>query len=79
MELHVQLAGTQIDPDVIQGVLLDVDPVAVVDVDRSGELLRVSAEITAAGLVGLMHQSGYPVTAAQVLEVPPFCCGSCGG
>lgn len=78
MEFHIVSADMPANLDAIQAILSDVDPLAVVDLDRAG-VLRVSAETSAAGLVELLQRAGHPVRPSQVLEVPSFCCGSCGG
>lgn len=79
MEFHVQVSGLPVDLDAVQASLLALDPVAVAALDADGELLRVSAEVDASELADLMIRAGCPVTKARVLEVPPFCCGGCGG
>ncbi|MBS0382882.1 MAG: hypothetical protein JSR56_10645 [Proteobacteria bacterium] len=76
MEFRVQLAGMHVDQDALQTLLFDIDPAAMVDVDRDGSL-RVAAATSTAALAELLHRSGCPVKPAQVLEVPSFCCGGC--
>lgn len=77
MEFRVRLAGMRVNQDALQALLLDIDPVAMLDLDRSGTTLRVAAETSAATLTELLQRSGCPVHPAQVLEVPSFCCGGC--
>lgn len=79
MEFHIELAGVPPDLAAIEGVLLDVDPAAVIDVDAAGLILRVSAAVEAAELVELVCRAGYPVAPAQVVQLPSICCGSCSG
>lgn len=77
MEFRVQLAGTCVDQDTLRMLLLDIDPAAVLDLDRGGATLRVAAETSAKILTELLQRSGCPVPSAQILEVPSFCCGGC--
>jgi hypothetical protein len=79
MEFHIALAGASPAPGVVQDALFDVDPTAVVDLDMSGLVLRVSASATAADLVEVLRQVGWPVTPEQVVQLPSICCGGCGG
>jgi hypothetical protein len=51
----------------------------VVDLDMSGLVMRVSAAASATDLVEVLRQVGWPVTPAQVVQLPSICCGGCGG
>ena len=75
MEFHIALTSASPDPGVVQDALFDVDPTAVVDLDMSGLVLRVSASATAADLVEAL----WPVALEQVVQLPSICCGGCGG
>lgn len=77
MEFRVQLAGLHLDQGALQALLFDIDPAAMLDIDRDGATLRVAAEASTATLTELLQRSGCPVKPAQVLEVPAFCCGGC--
>lgn len=79
MEFHIALTDASPDPGVVQDALFDVDPTAVVDLDMSGLVLRVSASATTADLVEVLRQVGWPVTPEQVVQLPSICCGGCGG
>jgi len=79
MEFHIALTGVSPDPGVVQDALFDVDPTAVVDLDMSGLVLRVSASATATDLVEVLRQVGWPVAPEQVVQLPSICCGGCGG
>lgn len=79
MEFHIDLADPAASMGTIERVLLDVDPMAVVDIDSTGKVLRVSASVTAADLVELVRQSGYPLAPQQVVQLPSICCGGCSG
>lgn len=77
MEFRVQLAGLPLNQDALQALLLDIDPAAMLDLDRRRDTLRVSAATDTAELTSLLYRSGCTVQPAQVLEVPSFCCGGC--
>lgn len=79
MEFHIALADVSPAPAVVQDALFDVDPTAVVDLDMSGLVMRVSASATTADLVEVLQRIGWPVTAEQVVQLPSICCGGCGG
>lgn len=79
MEFHIALVDLSPDPGVVQDALFDLDPMAVVDLDMSGLVMRVSASVTTTDLVELLHGVGWPVTAAQVVQLPSICCGGCSG
>ncbi|TAL84940.1 MAG: hypothetical protein EPN69_08055 [Rhodanobacter sp.] len=78
MEFHIALADASPDPGVVQDALFDVDPTAVVDLDMSGLVMRVSATASAADVVDVLQRTGWPVTADQVVQLPSICCGGCG-
>jgi hypothetical protein len=48
MEFQIALTDTCPGPDVIQDVMFDIDPNAVVDLDMSGLVMRISSYVTAA-------------------------------
>lgn len=79
MEFHIALADASPDPGVVQGALFDVDPMAVVDLDMSGLVMRISSSATTSDLVDVLRRTGWPVTAEQVVQLPSICCGGCGG
>lgn len=79
MEFHIAVVEASPEPGVVQDALFDLDPTAVVDLDMSGLVMRVSASATAADVVEVLRQTGWPVTADQVVQLPSICCGGCGG
>jgi hypothetical protein len=79
MEYHVEwLAGASTLTDVV-GAILDVDPAAIVALDASGHLLRVSGSLATVELKSLLHDAGYAVTDRQITALPTYCCGDCAG
>lgn len=79
MEFHITLAGATPDPAAVEYAIADLDPAAVVDIGSAGDVLRVATSLDAATLVALVNRAGYPVTPAQVYQVPSICCGGCSG
>jgi len=79
MQFKIKIAGLMPDVGVIEHAIRVIDPSALVDIDQSGQTLRVAASIDAAHLLGLMSQAGYPVVEDQLERVPSECCGGCGG
>lgn len=79
MEFHIALTDTSPATDVVQDALFDVDPAAVVDLDMSGLVMRVSSSLTAADLIEVLRQTGWTVAPAQVVQLPSICCGGCSG
>ncbi|MGY0799028.1 hypothetical protein ACW7G0_08250 [Lysobacter sp. A286] len=79
MEFHVSAAGPLPDADAVEAAIRELDPSALVDVDPTGQLLRIAASIDSTELVSLINQAGYPVTPEQVRQLPSICCGGCSG
>jgi len=79
MEFHVTLPAGRLDLEKIQAVVSQVDPSAVLDVDGDGQTLRVAAAVDAGELCEMIGTAGYPVTPAQVKQIPSICCGGCSG
>lgn len=79
MEFHIALAEVSPAPEVVQDAFFDVDPTAVVDLDMSGLVMRISASATTTDVVDVLQRVGWQVTAAQVVQLPSICCGGCSG
>lgn len=79
MEFHIALTDASPDPEAVQDALFDVDPTAVVDLDMSGLVMRVSSSVTAADLIEVLRQTGWSVNPEQVAQLPSICCGGCSG
>jgi hypothetical protein len=79
MQFKIKIAGSMPDVGAIEHTIRVVDPSALVDIDQTGQTLRVAASIDATHLLGLMSQAGYPVAEEQLERVPSECCGGCGG
>lgn len=79
MEFHVHLAGARPDLSAIEATLLDADPAALVDLDATGDTLRVAGAFTAVDVGMLLRQAGFAVAPRQVEQLPSICCGGCSG
>jgi hypothetical protein len=79
MEFHIALTEGAAEPGVIENAMFDIDPTAVVDLDMSGLVLRISSYVTVADLIVVLRQTGWVVTPEQVVQLPTICCGGCGG
>jgi len=79
MEFHITLENPIPDLDAIEAAIRDIDPSAVVDIDASGQLLRVAAALDQDQLIVLMGQAGFQVGRQQIHQVPSICCGGCSG
>lgn len=79
MEFHVHLEGARPDLRVIEAAVLDSDPAALVDLDATGDILRVAGAFTGVEVLTLLRQAGFPVSPPQVEQLPSICCGGCSG
>lgn len=79
MEFQIMLSGRTVDLDALRERLEAIDPGAVADISGDGRTLRISAETSTGDLARLAGATGLEVKPSQVLEVPAFCCGGCGG
>jgi hypothetical protein len=79
MEFHIALTDACPSPDVIQDAMFDADPNAVVDLDMSGLVMRISSYVTASDLIEILRRTGWAVAPEQVAQLPTICCGGCSG
>jgi len=79
MEFHIALGSAHADLSSLQDVLRDADPAATVDLDPSGCVLRVAAELSPAELTLAMRRAGIEIAPREVVQQPSICCGGCGG
>lgn len=79
MEFHIKTRGVKPDLDAINDALIEVDPMAVADIDPEDASLRVAVELSSPELIALLMRAGYPVDWRQLEQVPSLCCGACGG
>ncbi len=79
MEFHITMIAPILDLGAIEQAIGAVDPSVLIDVDPTGQTLRVVATVDAVQLAALIDQAGYPVALHQVAQVPSICCGGCSG
>ncbi|WP_426687504.1 hypothetical protein [Rhodanobacter ginsengiterrae] len=79
MEFHIALVDASPDPGVVQDALFDVDPTAVVDLDMSGLVMRISSSANVTDLIEVLRHVGWTVAPEQVAQLPSICCGGCSG
>lgn len=79
MQYTVARVPKDLDLDGIAVALTAFDPSAIVDLDRSGSVLRLSTVLGTAEIVPLLKSAGLPLVSADVDRVPSECCGGCGG
>jgi hypothetical protein len=79
MEFHIALVDGAPSPELVQDALFDVDPGAVVDLDMSGLVMRISASTTVEEVLAVLQQTGWQLTGKAVVQLPSICCGGCGG
>lgn len=79
MEFHIKTMGVRPSLDAINNALLELDPMAVADIDAGNTSLRVAVELSSPELIALLSRAGYPVDWRQLEQVPSVCCGACGG
>lgn len=79
MQYTVAQIPEGLDVGLVTEILAAFDPAAVVDIDGSGSVLRLSTSLSTADVVPLLKAAGVPITRAGVERVPSECCGGCGG
>ncbi len=77
MKFNINTNGQAIDVFVIEQALIQIDPSAIIDIDRTNASLRVSTCLDDAELSSLITQVGFPVSKSDVQGVPSECCGGC--
>lgn len=79
MEFHIPVTAGCPSPQAIEDLMFDVDSTAIVDLDMSGLVLRISSYVPVKDLLGVLAQAGCSVTAEQIVQLPSICCGGCSG
>lgn len=79
MKFNINTNGHAIDVLVVEQALVQIDPAAVIDIDRKNSSLRVSTCLDDTELSSLLTQAGYPTSVTDVQGVPSDCCGGCSG
>lgn len=79
MEFQVDISGRAANVEAIREALCSIDPAALADRDPLNPVLRISANLPARELLGVLHQSGCAVDAGAIRALASNCCGGCGG
>jgi hypothetical protein len=79
MEFHIRMAASLPELGEIDDAIRSLDPAALVDIDETGELVRVATSLRSRELVALITDAGYPLAEHQVTQLPSICCGGCSG
>jgi len=79
MEFHIALTDDSPRPEVVQDAMFDIDPSALVDLDMSGLVMRISSWVPVRDLVEVLQRTGWTVTPERVVQLPSICCGGCSG
>lgn len=79
MKFNIKTNGKTVDVFVIEQALIQIDPSALIDIDRTNASLRVSTCLDDSELSSLMTEAGFPVSTSDVHGIPSECCGGCGG
>ena len=79
MQFKIKLSDCAPALGAIEHSIREVDPSALVDIDKTGKTLRVSATLGADHLLGILNKAGWPVAENDLERVPSECCGGCGG
>ena len=79
MKFNIKTYGYAIGLCVIEQALIKADPAAMIDLDKSTTMLRVSNCLDDAELLSLITDAGFPIPFANFEGVPSDCCGGCGG
>ena len=73
--------GTDASPDLaaIECAIAELDPSVQIDLDASGQTVRISTLVTRDELLGCLHDAGATDPSQHLTQVPSDCCGGCGG
>lgn len=79
MKFNINTNGQAIDVLVVEQALVQIDPAAVIDIDRANSSLRVSTSLDNGELSSLITKAGFPISVSDVQGLPSDCCGGCSG
>jgi len=79
MKFKISTHGFAIDVSVIEQALKQVDPAAMIDLEKTSSSLRVSTCLDDAELLNLISTAGYPIPSKNLQGIPSDCCGGCSG
>lgn len=79
MQFTLLLAGRAPDLTPIERGIVELDPAALLDLDASGQAIRISTVATAHELLACLRRAGVATDADDIIRLPSECCGGCGG
>lgn len=79
MEFQIALTAASPTPEVVQNAMYDVDSSALVDLDMSGLIMRISSWVPVSDLITVLQRTGWTVKSEQIAQLPSICCGGCSG
>lgn len=79
MKFKIRTDGLVIDILAVQKALVDIDPAAMIDFDKTTHSVRVSTCLDDAELLKLIRHTGFPIPAENLQGLPSDCCGGCSG
>ncbi|WP_156087870.1 hypothetical protein [Lysobacter sp. Root667] len=79
MQFELCTAGHAPDLAAIEHAIVTLDPAALVDLDATGQTLRISAAVTEPELLDCLRAADVSAESHQLRPLPSQCCGGCGG
>lgn len=79
MQFRINITGSSPDIARIEEVIRELDPAVSVDIDPTGQTLRVATLLDGMSLLEQLSQAGCLVGQDRLERVPSECCGGCGG
>ena len=80
MEFQIALTAASPAPEVVQNAMYAVDSSALVDLDMSGLITRISSWVPVSDLITVLQRTGcWIVKSEQIAQLPSICCGGCSG
>ena len=78
MVYHLILAGLTPDLASFGAALQSADPAALMDIDQSGQIVRISTSLDEREIAVLLAKDD-PAVSIVIERQPSNCCGGCGG
>jgi hypothetical protein len=79
MEFSLRTKGAAIDLAALERRLVAIDPAALLDLDESGQTLRIATTATGDELLACLRAAGMAAAAGDLDQLPSVCCGGCSG
>jgi hypothetical protein len=79
MEYAFELPCAMPDLSPLDRAIVGLDPAALVDLDPSGETLRVATVLGRDELLSCIGEAGLPAEPSRLRQLPSVCCGGCSG